>query len=606
VNQFLRLLRYAAPYRGRLAGAVAGMVVYAAGALMIVYLIKPIFDDVLGLQNPGAVGQVALFVLIAYFLKGVGAYTSGYLMTSVGQRVVMDLRNQLFRHTLDQSAAFFSQRTVGELLSRLTNDVGQVQLAVSETLADVSRESLTVLGYIAFLFYLDWPLAIVFLTSAPLVVYPLVRLGQRVRSTSRRGQEELAHVTHLSAEAFAGHRIVKAFGAEGREATRFSQASLSLYRTWMRVTASLSALPPLMEFIGGLAAVGAIWYGSQRIAAGELTPGAFASFLGAAFMMYGPIKKLSRVNAGLQQTIVSADRIFELLDTHSEVRERPDARELPRLREAVEFRDVGFAYGDEPDRFVLRHVNFRVRAGQVVALVGLSGAGKTTLVNLIPRFFDAAEGAVLVDGLDVRDVTLRSLRAQVALVTQETVLFDDTVAANIAYGAPRASRTEIEAAARAAHAHEFIAQLPRGYDTPIGERGQRLSGGQRQRLAIARAILKDCPLLVLDEATSALDAEAERLVRDAVANLMRNRTTFIIAHRLSTSRRADFIVALDQGTVAEIGTHEELIGRPEGLYAKLYALQVLEQDSEPERDGDATPDAAGAAAVVGSRRGVRT
>jgi subfamily B ATP-binding cassette protein MsbA len=604
VSQFLRLLRYAAPYRGRLAAAVAGMLVYAAGALIIVYSIKPIFDDVLGLQNPGRMGQVALLVLAAYFLKGVGAYTSGYLMTSVGQRVVMDLRNRLFRHTLDQSAAFFSSRTSGQLVSRLTNDVGQVQLAVSETLADLSRESLTVLGYIAFLFYLDWPLAILFLTSAPLVVYPLVRLGQRVRRTTRRGQEELAHVTHLSTEAFAGHRIVKAFGAEPREAERFARASQSLYRTYMRVTASLSALPPLMEFIGGLAAVGAIWYGSRRIAAGELTPGDFASFLGAAFMMYGPIKKLSRVNAGLQQTIVSADRIFELLDTHSEVRERPDARELPRLREAVEFRDVGFAYDDQPDRFVLRQVSFRVEAGQVVALVGLSGAGKTTLVNLIPRFFDVSEGSVLIDGVDVRDVTLRSLRAQVALVTQETVLFDDTVAANIAYGAPHASRAEIEAAARAAHAHEFIAQLPRGYDARIGERGQRLSGGQRQRLAIARAILKNCPLLVLDEATSSLDAEAERLVREAVANLMRNRTTFVIAHRLSTIRRADFIVVLDQGTVAQIGTHDELIGRPNGLYARLYALQALARDSEPELAGEVAggpPDAAGALQGRGAR-----
>jgi subfamily B ATP-binding cassette protein MsbA len=436
-------------------------------------------------------------------------------------------------------------------------------------------------GYAAYLFYIDWKLAIVCLCTAPLVVYPLVRLGQRVRRVSRRGHEDLAHVTHLSTEAFTSHRIVKAFGAEEREARRFGLASMSVYRTNMRITSSLSALPPIMEFIGGIAAVGALLYGSNRIADNDLTPGAFASFLAAAFMIYGPVKKLSRVNAGIQQTISAADRIFALLDTHSEVRERPDAKPLPRLRESVEFRDVGFAYDDRPDRFVLRHVNFTVKAGQAIALVGLSGAGKTTLVNLIPRFFDATEGAVLIDGTDIRDVTLRSLRDQVALVTQETVLFDDTIAANIAYGSPLASREAIEAAARAAHAHEFIVHLDGGYDARIGERGQRISGGQRQRLAIARAILKDSPLLVLDEATAALDAEAERLVRDAVANLMRNRTTFIIAHRLSTVRNADFIVALEDGRVAEIGRHDDLVGRTDGVYAKLYRLQAFERDIEP-------------------------
>ena len=580
MSQFLRLLRYAAPYRGRLTVAVLAMAVYAAGSVQLAWLIRPIFDKVLPRQQD--VPAVALLILLAYFLKGAGAYVSGYLMTDVGQRVVMDLRNRLFRHILDQSAAFFAKRSSGQLISYITNDVGQVQMAVSETIADLMRESMAVVGFAGYLFWLDWRLAIVCLCTAPLVVHPLVRLGQRVRRTTRRSQEDLEHLTHLSAEAFTGHRIVKAFGAEGREAQRFGLASRSLYRTNMRITSALSALPPIMEFIGGLAAVGALWYGSRRIAEGNLTAGAFSSFLAAAFMMYGPIKKLSRVNAGLQQAIAAADRIFGLLDTHSEVRERPDAIVLPRLRESVEFRDVGFAYEDRPDRFVLRHVSFQVRAGQVVALVGLSGAGKTTLVNLIPRFFDATEGAVLIDGVDVRNGTLVSLRDQVALVTQDTVLFDDTVAANIAYGAPRASREDIERAARAAHAHEFIAPLAGGYNARIGERGQRLSGGQRQRLAIARAILKDCPLLVLDEATSALDAEAERLVRDAVANLMRNRTTFIIAHRLSTVRRADFIVALERGAVVEIGTHDELVSRPGGVYARLYALQAFEPDRESE------------------------
>jgi subfamily B ATP-binding cassette protein MsbA len=560
------------------------MALYAAGSVATAWLIRPIYDQVLWKQED--VPWIAALILAAYFLKGVGAYVSGYLMTDVGQRVVMDLRNRLFRHILEQSAAFFARHSVGQLISHITNDVNQVQAAVSETVTDLLRESMAVVGYVIFLFWLDWRLALVCLTAAPLVVYPLVRLGQRVRRTTRRSQEALQHLTHLSTEAFSGHRIVKAFGAEGREAQRFGAASRSVYRTNMRITGALSALPPIMEFIGGIAAVGALWYGSARIAKGELTPGAFSSFLAAAFMMYGPIKKLSRVNAGIQQTIAAAERIFKLLDVHSEVREQPGAPALPRMRDCVEFRDVGFAYEDRPDRFVLRHVSLTVRAGQVVALVGLSGAGKTTLVNLIPRFFDATEGGVLIDGVDVKHVTVRSLREQVALVTQETVLFDDTVAGNIAYGAPTASPRDIEAAARAAHAHEFIIRLQGGYEARIGERGKRLSGGERQRIAIARAILKDCPLLILDEATSALDAEAEVLVRDAIANLMRNRTTFIIAHRLSTIRHADFIVALEGGAVAEVGSHDDLVGRPGGVYAKLHALQALEPDSETEPAGE--------------------
>jgi subfamily B ATP-binding cassette protein MsbA len=580
VNEFLRLLRFAAPYRGRLTVALVAMVVYASGAVLLAALIKFIIDD--ALTDVNNVGWVAMLLLGAYALKGLGGYVSGYSMADVGQRVVMDLRNRLFRHILDQSAAFFSRRTTGQLISRITNDVSQVQLAVSETAADMIRESLAVVGFAGLLFYYDWRLAIVCMTAAPLVVYPLVRLGQRVRKSTRRGQEELEQLTHLAAEGFTGHRIVKAFGAEGREAERFGRAATHLYRTQMRITGALAALPPLMEFIGGLAAVGALWYGAQRIAEGALTTGEFSAFLGAAFLMYGPIKKLSRVNAGIQQTIAAAERIFGLLDHHSEVHEKPGAPPLPRMHATVELRDVGFAYDDAPDQFTLRHVSVQARAGQLVAIVGLSGAGKTTLVNLVPRFYDVTEGAVLIDGIDVRDVTLASLRAQIALVTQDTVLFDDTIAANIAYGAPGASREQIEQAARAAHAHEFVATLPDGYDTRIGERGQRLSGGQRQRLAIARAICKDCPLLLLDEATSSLDAESELLVQEALANLMRNRTTLVIAHRLSTVRRADLILALEGGRVAEIGTHDELVGRPGGVYAKLYALQRFDERDDHE------------------------
>jgi subfamily B ATP-binding cassette protein MsbA len=381
-------------------------------------------------------------------------------------------------------------------------------------------------------------------------------------------------MSHTSAEAFTGHRIVKAFGAERREAAKFERASDHFYRTSMKVTSALSALPPLMELIGGVAFVTALWYGSESIAAGRLTTGEFVAFITALFMMYGPAKKLSRVNADLQQAMAAGERIFAMLDTHSEVREAPGAIPLPRFARTVEFRDVRFAY-PEADNTTLRGVTFRICAGQVVAIVGRSGAGKTTLVNLIPRFYDVAGGSIAIDGHDIRHVTLASLRGQIAIVTQETVLFDDTVAANIAYGRPDATATDIEGAARAAHAHEFISRLDQGYDTMIGERGQRLSGGQRQRLAIARAILRDSPILILDEATSSLDSESEMLVQDALSNLMLNRTSFVIAHRLSTVRRADLIVVLERGTIVEAGAHDELMARG-GAYAKLYELQLQE------------------------------
>jgi subfamily B ATP-binding cassette protein MsbA len=462
-------------------------------------------------------------------------------------------------------------------MSRITNDVNQVQQAVSETIGDLIREGFTAIGFAAAMFFYEWRLALLSMVGAPIVVYPLIRLGQRVRRSTRRSQEQLEHLSHLTAEAFAGHRIVKAFGAEQHEAGRFAVASNRLYRTNLKVTSTVSLLPPVMELLGGVAIVGLLWYGRHQIAAGETTTGDFLAFIFAAFMLYTPVKRLSRVNANLQQAMAAATRIFDMLDTHSEVVERTGAAPLAPLTRGIEFKDVSFAYDEGTGKTVLKNVSFGARAGQVIALVGLSGAGKTTLVNLLPRFYDVTGGAIHIDGVDIRDVTLASLRQQIGIVTQETVLFDDTIANNIAYGLPSSTSQAIEEAARAAHAHEFIQTLPAKYETPIGERGQRLSGGQRQRLAIARALLKDSPILILDEATSSLDAESELLVQDALANLMRNRTAFVIAHRLSTVRRADAIVALERGRVAEIGRHEELLAKPAGVYAKLYALQIFDQ-----------------------------
>ena len=621
MSPLLRLLRYARPHRGRVLVALPAMAAYAVATTGLAALIQPIFDgllptseqqgptgiaavvepvlsDLLPEGNDGAL--ISVLLIGFYLIKGAGAYFSVYLMADAGQRLVHDLRSELFGHILGQSTAFFGRRQTGQLLSRITSDVTRVQQVVSETFGDLLRESLALVGYTIFLLYVDARLALVCMTGAPLVVYPLVRLGQRVRRSTRRGQEHIAHLSHLTVEAFTGHKIVQAFEAEAFERQKFVDASERLYRTNMKVTSTLSALPPLMELLGGFAVAGVLWYGSREIASADLSPGQFTSFVAALFLMYGPIKKLSRVNANIQGAIAAAERIFETLDVHTEAADRPGVVALPPLREHIEFRGVTFQYQDA-DEPVLRGVSFTVEAGQVVAVVGLSGAGKTTLVNLVPRFYDVTAGAILIDDLDLRQVSLASLRKAIGIVTQDTILFDASIAENIAYAAPQADRAEIEAVAKAAHAHEFIVELPDGYDTMIGERGQRLSGGQRQRLTIARALLKNSPILIFDEATSALDAESELLVQDALAKLLANRTAFVIAHRLSTIRRADAIIVLEEGRVVESGRHEELLARPGSSYAKLYATQVF--DSTPsEADAVRRGPEVGAAAAVSKER----
>ena len=548
---------------------------YAAAGAGIVHMVQPIFDDVL--IRSVNVGPVALTLLALYTVKGLCSFLSTTMVAAAGQRAVTDLRNALYKHLLNQSFTFLSRHSTGSLMSHVTTDVEKIQNAVSEMAGDILKEGLTVLGLVAVLFIKDWRLALLSLVGMPLAFYPLVRLGRRLRASSETSLRRWRDISEILQETISGFRVVKAFGMEGFEIARFKRAAWRLFTVNMRITRTTAFLPPLMEGVGGLAVIAALFYGSHAIRSGRLTTGAFTSFVAALFAMYTPIKRLSRVNATLQGALAAGTRIFEVLDTHLEVEETAGAIELPRMSRDVEYRDVGFTYADG-DGPVLRRVSFRAGSGEVVAIVGTSGAGKTTLMNLLPRFYDVTEGTILVDGTDVRQASLQSLREQIGLVTQETVLFNDTVRANIAYGLEDVDEARIESAARAALAHDFILDLPRRYDTVIGERGSRLSGGQRQRIAIARAILKDPPILILDEATSALDAKSERLVQQALSNLMEGRTTLVIAHRLATVRGADRIVVLDGGEVKEIGTHEELLKRPGGLYSRLHELQFRSED----------------------------
>jgi ATP-binding cassette, subfamily B, bacterial MsbA len=575
-QQFRRLFAFTRPYRALMIASWVATAGYAAASAGLVHMVEPIFDDVL-IRTLNVV-PVAITILTLYLVKGVCAYFSTTLVADAGQRAVTDLRNRLYEHVLGQSFTFFSRSSTGSLMSHITTDVEKIQNAVSEMAGDLLKEGLTVVGLVLILFLKDWRLALLSLIGMPLAFIPLVRLGRHVRSSSETSLRRWRDISEILQETISGFRVVKAFGMEPFETARFRRAASRLFHVNMRITRASAFLPPLMEVFGGLALVGALFYGSHAIRSGRLTTGAFTSFLAALFAMYTPIKRLSRLNATLQGALAAGGRIFEVLDTHLEVREAATSKPMARFAREIGYCDVGFRYADGQGASVLRRVSFRAQAGEVVAIVGMSGAGKTTLMNLLPRFYDVSDGAITIDGVDIREVTLKSLRDQIGLVTQETVLFNDTVRANIAYGLEDVDETRIESAARAAFAHDFILDLPRRYDTVIGERGSRLSGGQRQRIAIARALLKDPPILILDEATSALDAESERLVQQALSNLMKGRTTLVIAHRLGTVRNADRIVVVDGGEVKETGTHEELLRRPKGLYNRLHELQFKPED----------------------------
>ena len=589
-----RLLKYLKPHWptftiATLAMILVGLLEGATGALIV-----PIFDQALSQnggprtstlfaiqrlipQDPfGAWKMISVLLIVFTLTKGIAEYFSTYLMARIGQSSVLKLRQDLYNHLLAQSATFFERHRTNYLVSRLVSSAAAIETAVTNTLRDLLRESFALITCIVASFYYSWRLTLGSLIIAPIIAVLTAKFGKALRNLARESLEGSKELTDTAQEALANQGIVKAYRAEKREAARFTTVATRIVRANLRSASISGASPPIIEMIGMMFFVLLLFVGQQEIIAERMNTSQFLAFLFFMLRSYDPMRKLSRLQNSMEQAFAAAHHVWEVMDEHAVIKEKEGARELSPLKQEIELRNVSFGYDNE-SRSVLRDVNLRVRAGTMVALVGESGGGKSTLTKLLPRFHDPSSGSVLWDSVDLREVTLASLRGQIALVTQETVLFNDTVRHNIAYGKPDATDAEIQEAATIALAHDFIREMPNGYDTIVGERGIFLSGGQRQRLAIARAILVNAPVLILDEATSALDAESERLVQRAIANLVRNRTTIVIAHRLSTVRRADAIVVMEAGRIIETGTHTELLARG-GQYRKLYELQFADEE----------------------------
>jgi len=577
-----RILGYVKPYKSWLVIAMICMVIVASMAGAQAYVVKPLLDEIFFKQNRTMLLLVPMGILGIFLFKGLFYYGYNYLLAKVGQSVIRDLRYILYNHIQSLPLSFFQKKPTGELISRIISDVTLIQGAVSNVLVGILKDTCQVFFLIGVIFYQDWRMASIAMVSLPLVIYPIINFGRRHRRLSRGSQQTTAHVSNILYETITGNRIVKAFCMEKYEVSRFGETIDRLFAIVMRDTRIGAISRPLMEFLGGVGISLVVLYGGSQVLAGKSTPGTFFSFFTALIMIYEPIKGVSAINNTLQQGIAAAERVFEILDVESEVFEKSDAVELPPVKEAIEFKDVRFRYEDDTE--ILKGINLKIRPGEVLAIVGSSGGGKSTLVNLIPRFYDVSSGSVMIDNTDIRDVTLKSLRSQIGIVTQQTILFNDTVRNNIAYGSLDATYEQIEAAARAAHALNFIRKLPDGFDTIIGESGARLSGGERQRISIARAILKNAPILILDEATSSLDTESEREVQQAIENLVQSRTTFVIAHRLSTIRNAHRIIVISDGRIVEEGTHETLLPQG-GMYKMLYDMQ-FQDDAMELKDGE--------------------
>lgn len=547
------------------------MIVVGLLSPVMAYLIKPTIDEVFINKDINALQWISLSILAVFFFKNVCTYIQAVTMGYIGQRIVANIRNSLYESIQRQSLGFFTKNPTGILMSRITNDVVFIQSAVSETVAGVFRDFVAIVGYVGMLFYLDWKFAIVGIIIFPIVVYPIRRIGSAIHKTTTSTQVALGRISTLLQETIVGTRIVKAFGMEERENQRFAVENEKLFRLYFKALRTNSISSPLMDFLAGIGIATIISYGGYQVIAGNSTPGTFFAFLATLMLLYEPIKRLASANNTVQQGLSAAERVFEIMDQEPEITNHPQAVSLTVAPMTIEFRHVSFRYEED---YVLNDINLTIKSGEIIAFVGMSGSGKSTLLNLIPRFYEVSDGELLFDGVDIRLIKLESLRALVAMVTQQTFLFDDTIRNNIAYGNFDRSEDEITKSAIAANAHKFIMALPEGYNSVVGELGTKLSGGEKQRLAIARALLKDAPILILDEATSALDSESELEVQDALERLMVGKTTLVIAHRLSTIRKADKIVVLSKGRVVEVGSHEELWAK-NGEYRHLHDLQFL-------------------------------
>ena len=577
---YKRLLEYVKPYWKRIACAIIAAVLLAAANTSIAWIIKKVMDDLFDKKDLRMLTIIPIALILLYFFKGLFEYTQAYLMGSVAIRVITDMRDKIYKHLQTLSIAFFTKFPTGVLMSRIVNDTAFLQSTVSDSITSLVQSSLTIVGLSGYTFWVNWKLATVSYLIILWAIIPIRIFGKKSRRFSTKTQQKVGDIAKFLHETITGIRIVKAFGMEHYENERFATENSRFLRIRLKRIRIRALASPTMEMLGGIATAAILYYGGYRVIEGSLSSGDFFSFAAAFAMMYRPVRQLNKLYQNIQEGLAAAVRTFELLDLKSDIVDKPDAPALPTIREQIEFKDVSFKYETEP---VLEHINLRVPVGEIIAIVGTSGAGKSTIANLIPRFYDVSSGSISIDGTDIRDVSIKSLRNQISMVTQEIILFNDSIKNNIAYGSHEKSEQEIKAASQAAYAHEFIMEDPAGYDALIGEDGIKLSGGQRQRLAIARALLKDSPILILDEATSSLDSKAEGEVQVALEELMKGRTTFIIAHRLSTIKKAHRIIVLSEGKIVEEGTHSDLLAR-KGEYHKLYTTQFHGDDQARQPD----------------------